>query len=151
VGVTADGRPQTVGGRHSGDSSRSFKHLPCLPDGRDGAMRIRRVDWLPDRLPARYSVGPKRILSLDREESGAGQLNRKRGGRSFSRFLLQPKGLSSPPDYCECFQRLHLSRGGGLCCGCSMLGGSVFHLPPCILPCSTLPPKIDSPLDAPCV
>ena len=58
-------------------------------------------------------MGPSGSSFLGRGTRGVGHLNGKRRERSVSKFLLQPKGLTSPPGYCGYLQHLNLSRKRG--------------------------------------
>ena len=58
-------------------------------------------------------MGPSGSSFLGRGTRGVGHLNGKRRERSVSKFLLQPKGLTSPPGYCGYLQHLDLSRKRG--------------------------------------
>ena len=59
-------------------------------------------------------MGPSGSSFLGRGTRGVGHLNGKRRERSVSKFLLQPKGLTSPPGYCGYIQHLNLSRKRGI-------------------------------------
>ena len=54
-------------------------------------------------------MGPSGSSFLGRGTRGVGHLNGKRRERSVSKFLLQPKDLTSPPGYCDYLQHLNLS------------------------------------------
>jgi hypothetical protein len=58
-------------------------------------------------------MGPSGSSFLGRGTRGIDHLNGKQRERSVSKFLLQPKGLTSPPGYCGYLQHLNLSRKRG--------------------------------------
>lgn len=58
-------------------------------------------------------MGPSGSSFLGRGTRGIDHLNGKQRERSVSKFLLQPKGLTSSPGYCGYLQHLNLSRKSG--------------------------------------